>query len=78
MMVYAVLYNPMYEESATETLSLHETLKGAYRAMRNHKEKIFNESREDMLRFGKKDSWFRWGKWDKWQWWDICKREVTA
>ena len=44
--VYQFLYCSCIYESAYATMSIHESLVGAYKAMKEHRLKIFNEWRE--------------------------------
>lgn len=46
LFVFRALYNPMFEESAYHTLSLHKTKKGAEMAISFHKE----QCREDWMK----------------------------
>lgn len=46
MKVYAFMYNPMIEESAYATMSLHKTRKGAEMALDFHKVTKIKEWRE--------------------------------
>ena len=75
MLIYEVLYNPMYYESAAQTLSIHKTLAGAYKAMRKHRWNACVEHREDRLRFGN-DGRARQYQYDAFKWWGIRKREL--
>jgi len=50
--IYAFMYNPMIEESVWATMSLHETRKGAEKAMKLHKSM-------------KKKEWKRHDKWQR-------------
>ena len=64
MKVYSFLYNPMIEESAHATISIHRTRKGAEKAMKCHKEKqykkwrkIYPTKNEEPFRFGYFEDW---------------------
>jgi len=46
MILYQALYNPMIHESASYTLSIHKTRKGAEMAIEFHKNEIKNEELE--------------------------------
>ncbi len=75
MIVYAALHNPMYHESDASVISLHRTLKGAYKAMRKHRVAECIELREMRLRWGS-DRQNRDFKYDDFKWWGIVKYEV--
>lgn len=73
--VYEFLYNSCTCESAAETVSIHRTLKGAYKAMRKHKWDACVEHREEYLFWG--SSYFPFKlNFDAWKWWGIRKVEV--
>ena len=64
MKIYEALYNPMTEESAYTTLSLHLTKDGAERAIEDHKNKElekwqrYHPSKElEPHRFGQYQDW---------------------
>lgn len=80
MKVYAALYNPMIEESAWSTLSLHKTLKGAVKARDTHKAKAREEWKklDDWQRkeFGDKYEELKTSPFGIWQKWDVEEIEV--
>ncbi len=74
MKVFAFKYNPMIEESAYATISLHETKKGAELAMEFHKAKELEEWKESdkyqRKRFGDKYEVLKtspFGYWERWK-----------
>jgi len=75
MIIYEALHNPMYHESTAETLSMHKTLAGAYKAMRGHRVKECVEHREMNLKYGN-DYWAKQHSYDDFKWWGIRKREL--
>jgi len=75
VIVYEVLYNPMYCESSAETLSIHRTLAGAYKAMRKHRVKECIEHREANLRCGN-DYFAKQCSYDAFKWWGLRKRNL--
>lgn len=73
MKVFAFKYNPMIEESAFATISLHETKKGAKLAMEFHKNEQLKEWKESddfqRKRFGDKYETLKtspFGYWERW------------
>lgn len=77
MVIYEFLFNWSTCESAAETISIHKTLAGAYRAMRAHRLAACVEYREERLRFGT-DFLTRRHKYDDWKWWGIRKRTLAC
>lgn len=71
MKVFAAKFNPMIEESAYCTISLHETRKGAEMAIEFHKEETKKKEMEH-------SSWYDNSKrkWDRWFDWSIEEMEV--
>ena len=55
-------------------MSLHQTLSGAYRAMRKHLLKAYDEERDHHLMYGG----YKWrgDKYLRWEWWGIEKIDV--
>lgn len=53
MTVYAFKYCPCIYESAWSTVSLHSTCKGAYKAMKAHRLKVFYEWRNSANEYRK-------------------------
>jgi len=65
MTVYAFGYCECIYESSTATMSLHQTKKGAYKAMRAHLDKGYAEWRDGQINHGKwKD---KFGDMESWQ-----------
>ena len=70
--IYEALYNPMTEESAYRTLSLHRTREGAEKAIEDHKKIVREEedsiwdNEEDRIRF----------PWDGFKDWQIRETEL--
>ena len=61
--VYVAMYNPMIHESVYQTISLHETKRGAEMAIAFHRNeqlkewnKIYNDN-EEGFKFGTSESW---------------------
>lgn len=62
--VFAFMYNPMIEESAYATVSLHRTRRGAEMAMEFHRNEVYKEwkeiypyKEEEPYEFGTFESW---------------------
>jgi len=62
--VFEFVYTSCIYESAFETLSLHRTKKGAYKAMREFLETEYEQWREDGIRYGKQH--FKFGTYCAW------------
>lgn len=76
MTIYEFLYNSCTCESSAETMSLHKTLKGAYKAMRKHRWDACVEHREEQLTWGEGligRFWF----YDSFKWWGIRKADLV-
>lgn len=63
--IYAFMYCSCIYESSAQTMSLHFTKKGAYKAMRTYLTNEYNKWREEgllygkqMFKFGIHESWF--------------------
>lgn len=80
MKVYAALYNPMIEESAWTTISLHRTRKGAEIAMKFHKEKQRKEWEEhdkwQRKEYGDNYEHMKSSPFGTWQKWGVNEIEV--
>jgi hypothetical protein len=59
MIVWAFQYTYCIYESSFETISLHKTAKGAYKAMKKHILKEYEEWRErkQMFKHGEMEDW---------------------
>lgn len=60
--VYEFFYNDCVWESASATISLHRTKKGAMKAMKNHKEELRRKHKkiygnDKTMKFGKNEHW---------------------
>jgi hypothetical protein len=71
MKVFAVMFNPMIEESSFGLISLHKTKEGAERACEEHKEKIKEEENETGYYTTNPHK-----KWDRWFAWKIEEIEI--
>lgn len=60
--VYLACYCPCIYESSYATLSTHRTKLGAFKAMRAHKRKVYDEWYNDRLMYGKSDFKFAWAE----------------
>ena len=54
MKIYAFIYNFDIFESSPETISLHKTKKGAFKAMNKFINNVFQEIRNNSLTYGKR------------------------
>ena len=73
MQVFAFVHNPCVWESESRVVSLHESLAGAWRALRAHKVEEAVERREAHLRYGQPYD----PKWSATsQWWGVRTFEV--
>ena len=64
MKVYEFIYTNCIHESAMETMSVHRTKKGAYKAMRDFLETEYNGWREEGIMYGKQH--FKFGCHEYW------------
>lgn len=71
MEVYKAMYCPCIHESGYVTISIHRTLKGAYKAIKAHKIEVFEEWLTGS-KFGKK-----YWRSDHGQAWHITKVELV-
>ena len=72
--VYLFLYNPCIWESSFCTISIHKTKLGAYRAMREHKLKCYEEYKKIENRF--KNNKFFAHKFGEDECWTIKSQEI--
>jgi hypothetical protein len=72
MILYQALYNPMIHESASYTLSIHKTRKGAEMAIEFHK----NEIKKEELQLYDPNDVIGEYKWDDCKWWGINEIEL--
>ena len=74
------MYNPMVEESAWATVSLHKTKKGAEMAMKFHKAEKKKEWDEhdkwQREEYGDKYELLKSGEFGYWERWDVEEIEV--
>jgi hypothetical protein len=74
MMIYAVLHNYCIYESSAETVSLHKTLCGAWKAKHKLQWDAEIEERENHIKYG----YPRRGEyWLSIQWWGIKKFKIV-
>lgn len=87
MKIYEALYNPSCCESSSMTMSVHKTKKGAYKAIRAHKEEEYNNWLEchrgykraefkSMQQYGIKKIHSDEYKYDFDKWWGISETEL--
>jgi hypothetical protein len=63
--IYGFEYTSCIYESSFETMSLHRTKSGAYKAMRDFLEREYAQWRDDNLKYGK--SLFKFGYFERWR-----------
>lgn len=78
MIIYEAMYNPMVEESADCTLSLHKTRAGAEKAIEAHKAQIKKEFENGYWSklSDKEKELFKDHTWDMFKSWDIHETEL--
>lgn len=64
--VFLATHNPMVEESANYTISVHTTEEGAKKASDEHKEKARNQYEEDYMDVEEEDRISKFGTWESW------------
>ena len=72
MKIYEALYNPMIHESASATLSIHKTLKGAEMAIEFNK----NETQREWAETIQNNPAMEESEWNFCRWWGIREVEL--
>jgi len=76
MKIYAATYTPCIYESNYSTISLHKTIKGAKKAIKEHKNIIKKECME-VFSYAKPDPDMIFKvKWDAYKNWKIIEKEI--